>query len=88
MRNILYVLVIFLMGCGTTGIGSESESTNYVMASSGKAGLIYQVFSGDVLYCKGTKKGMDDVKLYINFSDGVCIVSTTKKNTITDLDFQ
>lgn len=91
MNKLPYLLVIFVLSaCGTTGIGSQSEDTNYVMASSGNAGLIYRIFTGEVLFCKGTKKGMDDVKLYINFSDGVCVVSTTRKNTnsITGVDLQ
>lgn len=57
MRKLSYLLVIFIMGCGTTGIGSESEVTDYVMNSCGESSFISSIFTGDVSYCKATKKG-------------------------------
>jgi len=82
-------VIIILSGCGVTGLTSESENTSYVMASSGDAGLIYKIFTGEVLYCKATKKGMDNIELSINFSEGVCIVKSTKnRKTVTGIDLQ
>lgn len=60
MNKLSYLCVIFLMplmGCGTTGIGSESEATDYVMNSCGESSFISSIFTGDISYCKATKKG-------------------------------
>lgn len=88
-RYLVLCISAILYGCGVTGLTSQSESTNYVMASSGDAGLIYKIFTGEVLYCKATKKGMDNIELSINFSEGVCIVKSTKsRKTVTGIDLQ
>jgi len=54
MNKILCVLVIFIMGCGTTGKLEPAEGVNYVLTSHGCSGLISKYITGEVCYWKAT----------------------------------
>lgn len=60
------VVLALLSGCAAFGRDGDDQGAYFLM-SKGEAGLIYQIFTGGVEYCKVTVVGMPESDYLLDF---------------------